>query len=46
VGVEELTARSIHPHVSGRFAEQFGIKLDWAQPSEDKLDFSVSYTPA
>jgi len=46
VGVEELTARSIHPHVSGRFAEQFGIKLDWVQPSEDKLDFSVSYTPA
>lgn len=46
IAVEELTARSVHPHITGKFAAHYGLRLEWSQSGEDRLDFSVLYTPA
>lgn len=46
VAVEELTAKSIHPHITGKFAEHYGLTLGWAQPEEDRLELTLGYAPA
>jgi histidine phosphotransferase ChpT len=45
VAADDLTARSVHPYVTGRFAEHYAIKLEWSQSGEDRLDISALYTP-
>jgi len=43
VPVADLTPRSIHPHVTGRLADHYGLFLSWSQPGEDQLTLGVSY---
>ncbi len=45
VAIDDLTARSIHPYITARFAEHYGVKLGWSQSGEDRLDMSLVYTP-
>lgn len=45
VGVAELTAKSVHPYVTGQFAHHYGVTLDWNQEGEDTLQMSLTYTP-
>ncbi len=42
LGVDELNARNIHPHVTGRFAEAYQVALATRQESEDQLVVELS----
>jgi histidine phosphotransferase ChpT len=44
VAIDDLTARSIHPYVTARFAEHYGLQLSWIQSGEDRLEMSISAT--
>lgn len=43
VAVADLTPRSIHPHITGRLADHYGLFLSWSQPGEDQLTLGLSY---
>lgn len=43
VGVEDLNPRSIHPHVTGRFAEAYDVGLALRQEAEDVLEVELSW---
>ena len=40
--IEDLTPRSIHAYVTGRFAAQFGLDLRHNQVAEGQLEFSLT----
>jgi histidine phosphotransferase ChpT len=42
VAVDDLTARSVHPYITAKFAEHYGVKLDWSQSGEDKLEMAIN----
>lgn len=44
VPVEELTPRTIHAYVTGKFAECFGVKIPHTQPEDGHLEFSLLLT--
>jgi histidine phosphotransferase ChpT len=46
IPTSELSARSIHPHVTRCFADHYGVKIEWEQPSEDRLDMRLTYAIA
>lgn len=46
VSVEDLTARSVHPHVVSCFAKAYDVEIAWEQDSEDRLEFSLAYRSA
>lgn len=43
VTVDALTAKSVHPYVTGRFAEQYGVKLVWRVVNDERLELDVLY---
>lgn len=42
ITVDDLTARSVHPYVTAKFAEHYGFKLAWTQTGEDKLELTIA----
>lgn len=46
VDVPDLTAKSVHPYISGQFARQYGLTIGHAQPADDRLEMGLSYAPA
>lgn len=41
---DDLDARSVHAYVTGKFAEYFGLKIDWkAQAELGRLEFTLSF---
>jgi len=46
VAVTELSAKSVHPYVTGQFAKHYGLTLSHAQEPDDRLTLGVSFVPA
>lgn len=44
VMVENLTAKSVHPYVTGKFAQQYGARVVWRVVSDERLELEVFYT--
>lgn len=45
VAIDDLTAKSIHPHITGRFADHYGLTIGHAQPQDDRLELTLAFTP-
>ena len=43
VSVEDLTARSVHPHVVSCFAKGYDVTLAWEALGDDRLSFTLTY---
>ncbi len=43
VTVEGLTAKSVHPYITGKFAQQYGAKVVWRVVGDERLELDVSY---
>lgn len=41
VAVDALSARNVHPYVTGRFADRFGFKLDLRQQGAERFDIAL-----
>ena len=41
VSVEDVSPRSIQAYITGKFAENFGLRLKFDQPMQDRLDLSL-----
>lgn len=41
---DDLDARSVHAYITGKFAEYFGLKIDWkAQAELGRLEFTLAF---
>lgn len=43
VEVPDLTAKSVHPFVTGQFARHYGVNFEWLAEGDDKLTLTLSY---
>ncbi len=43
--VEELTPRTIQPYITGRFADDFGLRIASFSPESDRLDLTLQIVP-
>lgn len=44
VTVENLTAKSVHPYITGKFAAHYGVTLGWRVVTDERLELEVFYT--
>lgn len=46
VEIPDLTAKSVHPYVTGQLALHYGVTPSYQQEPDDKLLMSLTYTPS
>ncbi len=46
IQISELTAKSVHPYVTGQLARHYGVTPSYQQEPDDKLLMSLDYKPA
>lgn len=42
VNIDNLSAKTVHPYITGRFALQYGHQISWSQPNPDELQITLA----